>query len=269
MKRQVKAALQERDCQAQRNNDLTQQLQDKKRQLFSAIQVWRWRGAAAGAASPLPCLPLAATPALQPCRGLPLHAAAPSPPSCTLPLQEREGLRQQVRGLEDKCREFQQALMCRMCRSVSATQPCEAQLCGSTGRGPWAEGEAARPLCRAACQGPCVARLAAHPRASPCCLLTPAAAPACAACAGPAQLRGAALPALPLLRGLHQAALQHQPQLPRLQQLHQRLPHPAPALTGLHRTAHAACANARRPTPHLTSPQPPPLKFLSRRRPRG
>ncbi|EFN58285.1 expressed protein [Chlorella variabilis] len=69
MKRQVKAALQERDCQAQRNNDLTQQLQDKKRQLFSAIQ-------------------------------------------------EREGLRQQVRGLEDKCREFQQALMCRMCRSV-------------------------------------------------------------------------------------------------------------------------------------------------------
>jgi hypothetical protein len=70
VKRQLKAALQERDVQAQRNNELTQQLQDKKRQLFSAIQ-------------------------------------------------EREGLRQQVRSLEDKCREFQEALQCKMCRAVS------------------------------------------------------------------------------------------------------------------------------------------------------
>ncbi len=38
-KRQLKAALAERDAQVQRTNELTQQLQDKKRQLFSAIQV--------------------------------------------------------------------------------------------------------------------------------------------------------------------------------------------------------------------------------------
>lgn len=38
-KRQLKAALAERDAQVQRVNELTQQLQDKKRQLFSAIQV--------------------------------------------------------------------------------------------------------------------------------------------------------------------------------------------------------------------------------------
>lgn len=40
-KRQLKAALAERDAQVQRVNELTQQLQDKKRQLFTAIQVRR------------------------------------------------------------------------------------------------------------------------------------------------------------------------------------------------------------------------------------
>lgn len=45
-KRQLKAALAERDAQVQRVNELTQQLQDKKRQLFSAIQV---RGTGVGA----------------------------------------------------------------------------------------------------------------------------------------------------------------------------------------------------------------------------
>jgi chromosome segregation ATPase len=68
-KRQLKAALAERDAQVQRVNELTQQLQDKKRQLFSAIQ-------------------------------------------------ERESLRQQNRQLEDKCREFQDALQCKLCRAV-------------------------------------------------------------------------------------------------------------------------------------------------------
>ncbi|KAL4443783.1 hypothetical protein ABPG75_011520 [Micractinium tetrahymenae] len=33
-------------------------------------------------------------------------------------IQEREGLRQQVRQLEDKCREFQEALQCKICRAV-------------------------------------------------------------------------------------------------------------------------------------------------------
>lgn len=36
-----------------------------------------------------------------------------------LAVQEREGLRQQVRSLEDKCSEFQEALQCKMCRLVS------------------------------------------------------------------------------------------------------------------------------------------------------
>ena len=38
-------------------------------------------------------------------------------PACP---QEREGLRQQVRSVEDKCREFQEALQCKICRAVSA-----------------------------------------------------------------------------------------------------------------------------------------------------
>lgn len=38
-KRQLKTALTERDAQVTRVNELTQQLQDKKRQLFTAIQV--------------------------------------------------------------------------------------------------------------------------------------------------------------------------------------------------------------------------------------
>lgn len=33
-------------------------------------------------------------------------------------IQEREGLRQQVRQLEDKCREFQEAVQCKICRAV-------------------------------------------------------------------------------------------------------------------------------------------------------
>lgn len=36
-------------------------------------------------------------------------------------MQEREGLRQQVRTLEGKCREFQEALQCKICRVVSVS----------------------------------------------------------------------------------------------------------------------------------------------------
>ena len=48
VKRQLRAALGERDVAAQRANELTQQLQDKKRQLFSAIQVGARAGVWAG-----------------------------------------------------------------------------------------------------------------------------------------------------------------------------------------------------------------------------
>lgn len=81
-KRQLKAALADRDAQAQRVNELSQQLQDKKRQLFSAIQ-------------------------------------------------EREGLRQQHRALEAKCRDFQEALQCKLCRAVR-TQAVAGLSCCST-----------------------------------------------------------------------------------------------------------------------------------------
>jgi len=41
MKRQLKSALVERDMQTSKANELQSQLQDKKRQLFTAIQVRR------------------------------------------------------------------------------------------------------------------------------------------------------------------------------------------------------------------------------------
>lgn len=68
VKRQLKAALQERDVQAQRNNELTQQLQDKKRQLFSAIQV--------------PHVPHGSLFVLR-CVGLPVRQEPVHPPQCT------------------------------------------------------------------------------------------------------------------------------------------------------------------------------------------
>lgn len=133
-KRQLKAALAERDAQAQRVNELSQQLQDKKRQLFSAIQVrggsrW-WMGTVAQAAvAALSC----------PCR----HP----PPPC--PTQEREGLRQQNRALEDKCREFQEALQCKLCRAV---RPGAAPTCARGARGPECQlRRAARDPGRACC----------------------------------------------------------------------------------------------------------------------
>jgi hypothetical protein len=53
VKRQLKAAIQDRDGHSQRSNELTQQLQDKKRQLFSAIQV---RAPSVLLLAELPCL---------------------------------------------------------------------------------------------------------------------------------------------------------------------------------------------------------------------
>lgn len=67
IKRQLRTALSERDGQTQRANELQAQLQDKKRQLFSAIQVGlhaggvlplpgaRWRWSAGGAGHALAC----------------------------------------------------------------------------------------------------------------------------------------------------------------------------------------------------------------------
>lgn len=50
--------------------------------------------------------------------------AAPAALPCNVGPQEREGLRQQVRQLEDKCREFQEAVQCKICRAVRRAGGC-------------------------------------------------------------------------------------------------------------------------------------------------
>ena len=49
------------------------------------------------------------------------------PLSCLLLLQEREGLRQQLRGVEGKCREYEEALQCKICKTVSTSMGVRGQ----------------------------------------------------------------------------------------------------------------------------------------------
>jgi hypothetical protein len=117
VKRQLRAALAERNSQVQRTNELTQQLQDKKRQLFGAIQVTAppigWlAGPSPRLRSLAPYLFAWVRQVAPRCKTV-FPSTAPARPR-----QEREGLRQQVRALEEKCRDFQEALQCRMCRAV-------------------------------------------------------------------------------------------------------------------------------------------------------
>ena len=170
IKRQLKTALAERDGQTQKANELQSQLQDKKRQLFSAIQVRSLRRPARSSRqSPLQAHARSRCAGTASCAGRAgrvgvkragkagragkarsgdaygasrtrpaggaivvgeqFPAQGPRPPRAShthpLPLppfpfpQEREGLRQQVRQLEDKCQDFQEALQCKICRTVS------------------------------------------------------------------------------------------------------------------------------------------------------
>lgn len=106
VKRQLRAAVGERDVAAQRANELTQQLQDKKRQLFTAIQVrntthswlagWRaglpcswpchaggWRaGERAGRRAGKCFRPHAAKHACSAVTALQEHSSCPHAPSC-------------------------------------------------------------------------------------------------------------------------------------------------------------------------------------------
>ena len=165
-------------------------------------------------------------------------------PACP---QEREGLRQQVRSVEDKCREFQEALQCKICRAVSAA----CAVFRERDMGGWVGLPQLHGL-------PCLWRCGMiHPPAPliclPCllCARPSTPPPACPPPAGPAQLRGAALPALSVLRHLLQAALRRQPQLPRLQLRRHRLPdaHDAQmtAAAWRHRAALRCSVDACRP----------------------
>ena len=85
MKRQLHTVAAERDRQAQRSNELCQQLQEKKRQLFTAIQ-------------------------------------------------EREQLKEQVRSLDGKLKEYHDVTHCKICRQVGVRAPAD-------GRDGWATAE--------------------------------------------------------------------------------------------------------------------------------
>lgn len=118
-------------------------------------------------------------------------------------------------------------LQCKLCRAVSGA----GAACGRC---------AARPLqppcmnpCYLCCTALCMQCLTLHVHVAAAThqpVENPLAAPSPASpCAGAAQLRGAALPALPLLRHMCEAALRRQPQLPRLQLRRHRLPNAAHA----------------------------------------
>eukprot|EP00887_Chlorella_sp_A99_P002589 scaffold6.g2589.t1 len=82
IKRQLRAVAGERDRQAQRSNELCQQLQEKKRQLFTAIQARGGRGG--------------------------LGAGGPA--------SEREQLKEQVRSLEARLKDYHDVTHCRLCQ---------------------------------------------------------------------------------------------------------------------------------------------------------
>ena len=125
-------------------------------------------------------------------------------------IQERETLRERVRALEGALGEYRDVTHCKICLKVGGGGGRGLRRVGSggpVGPGGW---PALQPVLL--------------PAASSRCCRTPCSGADGQACsppppAGPAQLRGAALPALPLLRHLLQAALHRHAHLPRMQQL--------------------------------------------------
>jgi hypothetical protein len=281
--------------QAQRNNELTQQLQDKKRQLFSAIQV-RHRAALGLVPGCLRCIELPHSAGCLPSFPARPHACSP-PPACGRPTPPHHHHTHTHTHHHTPIAPMPPP---RGCVGARGPAPAGAIAGGQVPRvpggaavqdvprgehcGPWrlrgGSPVVGSPVSARMCvQGHPHGAAAPVPRGRPCCSphlllpLPPTINSTDPPSAGSAQLRGASLPALPLLRRLLPEALHHQPLLPRLQLLHHRLPCAAPApltrtpvadhglLNGLwpmRCLAAVAAPGLAQPQRHTCSPPPPP-----------